>query len=171
MKKEFLEIGKIVSTHGLKGEVRVQPWTDSPEFLTDFSTLYFAEGKEKLTVEKARVQKNVVLLKLKGTETVEAANLLRGKVLYMARSDANLPENTYFIQDLIGLDVIDADDASVVYGKLTEVSPTGANDVYHITKDGKTVLIPAIRQVVIETDPDAGFMRIRPMKGLFDDED
>ena len=171
MKKEFLEIGKIVSTHGLKGEVRVQPWTDSPEFLTDFSTLYFSEGKEKLTVEKARVQKNVVLLKLKGTETVEAANLLRGKVLYMARSDAKLPENTYFIQDLIGLEVIDADDASIVYGKLTEVSPTGANDVYHITKEGKTVLIPAIRQVVIETNPDEGFMRIRPMKGLFDDED
>ena len=171
MKKEFLEIGKIVSTHGLKGEVRVQPWTDSPEFLTAFSTLYFAEGKEKLTVEKARVQKNVVLLKLKGTETVEAANLLRGKVLYMARSDAKLPENTYFIQDLIGLEVIDADDASIVYGKLTEVSPTGANDVYHITKEGKTVLIPAIRQVVIETNPDEGFMRIRPMKGLFDDED
>lgn len=171
MKKEFLEIGKIVSTHGLKGEVRVQPWSDSPAFLTEFSTLYFAEGKEKLAVEKARVQKNVVLLKLKGTETVEQANLLRGKVLYVARADVKLPDRTFFVQDLIGLTVIDADDSSVEYGTLTEVSPTGANDVYHITKDAKTVLIPAIRQVIIETDIEAGVMRIRPMKGLFDDAD
>jgi len=102
---------------------------------------------------------------------VEAANALRGKILYVARTDVRLPERTFFVQDLIGLRVIDADDPSVEYGTLTDVSQTGANDVYHITKDGKTTLIPAIRQVVEETSLEKGEMRIRPMKGLFDDAD
>lgn len=95
MKKEFLEIGKIVSTSGLKGEVRVQPWSDSPDFLSSFSSLYFSEGEQKLTVEKARPQKNVVILKLRGVDTVEAANALRGKILYVARADVRLPERTF----------------------------------------------------------------------------
>ena len=171
MKKEFLEIGKIVSTSGLKGEVRVQPWSDSPDFLSSFSSLYFSEGAQKLTVEKARPQKTVVILKLRGVDTGEAANALRGKNLYVARADVKLPERTFFVQDLIGLRVIDADDPSVEYGTLTDVSQTGANDVYHITKGGKTTLIPAIRQVVEETSLEKGEMRIRPMKGLFDDAD
>ena len=82
--------------------------------------------------------------------------------------DLPLEEGSYFIQDLIGLRVVDADDSSTEYGILKEVSPTGANDVYHIVREGKTVLIPAIRQVIVETDPDQGIMRIRPLEGLFD---
>ena len=171
MKKEFLEIGKIVSTCGLKGEVRVLPWSDSPDFFMSLSSLYFEEGAQKLTVQKARPQKNVVILKLSGVDTIEAANALRGKVLYMSRADVTLPERTFFVQDLIGLRVIDGDDRAVEYGLLSDVSQTGANDVYHITKNGKTTLIPAIRQVVEETDVEKGIMRIRPMKGLFDDAD
>lgn len=170
MKKRYLEIGKIVSTSGIRGEVRVQPWSDTAEFLLAFSTLYFDEGRTPVRVEKSRVQKHMAVLKLAGTDTMDAANLLRGKVLWCDRNDVQLEERTYFVQDLIGMTVVDADDGARVYGTLTEVSPTGANDVYHIEKDGVVTLIPAIRQVVAETDVEAGVMRIRPMKGLFDDE-
>ena len=165
MKKPYLEAGRIVSVTGLKGEVRVDPWTDSPEVLVGLKTLYFEEGARPVRVERARVQKNVAVLKLEGTDDVDAANGLRGKLLYVRREDFPLEEGSYFIQDLIGLRVVDADDPSIEYGIL---SPTGANDVYHIVQEGKTVLIPAIRQVIVETDPDQGIMRIRPLEGLFD---
>lgn len=171
MKKQFLEIGKIVSTSGVKGEVRVQHWSDSPDFLQSFDTLYFDGGETPVTVERARSQKNIVVLKLRGVDDIDAANALRGKVLYANRNDIELGESTYFVQDLLGLTVVDADNPALVYGKLTEISPTGANDVYHVTQNGRTVLVPAIRQVVIETDVDGGVMRIRPLEGLFTDED
>lgn len=167
MKNEFLEIGKIVAIHALKGEMRVQPWCDSPDFFTAFDHLYLA-GKA-VGVEAARPHKNIVLLKLSGIDTPEAAQKLVGQVLFIRRDQAKLPEHTYFIADLIGLSVIDADDPSITYGTLCEVSETGANDVYHVRfPDGKVQLIPAIPQVVVSTDLDAGTMAIRPLEGLFD---
>lgn len=171
MKKQYLEVGKIVAPSGLKGEVRLQPWADSPNFLLSLKTLYFDGGKTPVKVERARVQKNVVVLKLSDTNDADAANALRGRVLWFNRDDVKLGERVYYVQDLIGLTVVDADNGEIVYGTLKEVSPTGANDVYHIEKDGKTVLIPAIRPVIIETDLDNGIMRIRPLEGLFDNAD
>ncbi len=97
---------------------------------------------------------------------------MRGKVLYMKRSDAKLPKGSYFIAELIGCTVYDADDNDKVYGTLTDVSPTGANDVWHITNsDGKEYLIPAIPDVCVETDVANDRIIIRPLKGIFDDED
>lgn len=170
-KNEFLEIGKIVSTQGLKGEVRVEPWCDSPEFMLEFDTLYLDTSHTKIEVESGRAQKNVVILKLCGFSTVEQANTLRGKLLYIKREDVTLPKGSYFVQDLIGLRVINADDPLIVYGTLTQVSATGANDVYHIEKEGKEWLIPAIPLVVFETLINEGIMKITPIEGLFDDED
>ena len=113
----------------------------------------------------------MVLLKLQGTDTLEAAQALRNQILYADRADMPLEEGEYFIQDLIGLTVVDADTGEE-YGTLSDVSQTGANDVYHISKPGESEkLIPAIRDVVVETDVDGGVMRIRPLKGLFDDAD
>ena len=109
MKKKFLEIGKIVTTHGVMGEVKVYPWCDTPDFLTGFSTLYFHKGKDPVAVQQARVHKNMVLLKLQGTDTLEAAQALRNQILYADRADMPLEEGEYFIQDLIGLTVVDAD--------------------------------------------------------------
>jgi len=173
MIKPYLEIGKIVSTHGIKGEVRVQPWCDSPEFMKKFKTLYFdADGKNAVDVKSCRPHGNVVILMIDGVDTVEKAQTLRGKVLYMDRSRANLPKGEYFIQELIGCSVTDADDDSVKYGTITDVSKTGANDVWHITDEkGKEYLIPAIKSVVIETDVKQGQVKIRPLRGIFDDED
>lgn len=79
MKKQFLECGKIVTTHGIKGEVKVQPWCDSPDFLLDFETLFLRRGETPLTVERARVQKNMVVLKIAGVDTPEAAAALRNQ--------------------------------------------------------------------------------------------
>lgn len=171
MRKQFLECGKVVSTQGIRGEVRLQPWCDGAEFLQDFRYLYLDGGTTQLEVQSVRPHKSLVLLKLRGYEDIDAALTLRGKVLYINREDASLAEGEYFIQDLLGLSVIDADTGEQ-YGELCEVSSTGANDVYHIRfADGKIRLAPAIPQVLVETDLEAGEMKIRPMKGLFDDED
>ncbi len=105
MRKQFLECGKIVTTQGIKGEVRVQPWCDSPDFLLGFDTLYLDGGRSSLEIERSRVQKNVVVFKFKGTETVEEAVTLRGKVLYLDRADVPMEEGEYFVQDLIGCTV------------------------------------------------------------------
>ena len=170
MLKQYLEVGQIVGTHGVRGEVRVNPWCDTPDFLEKFRTLYFdASGEKSVKVLSSRVHGNIVLMQLEGVATVEEASVLRNKVVYMNRKDAKIPENTYFIQDLIDCRVVDADNGTE-YGVLTDVSETGANDVWHITKDGKEYLIPAIPPVVIETDVVSGIIKIRPLRGIFDDE-
>ena len=170
MKKRYLECGKIVATHGLRGEVKVLPWCDGPEALLPFGTLYLDGGATALAVEKARAAKNMVLVKFRGYDSPEAVQPLRGKVLYLDREEDSLEEGQYYIQDLIGLTVVDAGSGQV-YGTLQDVTETGANDVYHIAfPDGKVRLIPAIPQVVTGIDIDAGRMEIRPLEGLFDDD-
>ncbi len=165
--KQYLEIGKIVSVFGLKGEVKVQPWCDSPDFLCEFDRLYYKSGTP-VNVQHSRVQKNIVVMKLEGCDTVEEGQKLRGRVLYMDRDDVELEEGAYFVQDLIGLKVVDLA-TNEEYGELTEVSETGANDVYHIRRaDGKMYYIPAIPDVVKETDLENGLMKITPLEGLFD---
>lgn len=173
MIKQYLEIGKIVSTHGVRGELRVDPWCDEPEFMKKFKTLYFDKnGNKSVKVLACRPHGNIVIMKLEGVDTVEAATALRNKVLFMNRSDAKLPEGHYFIQDLIDCTVVDADDETKKYGILTDVSETGANDVWHITDDeGREYLIPAIPSVCVETDVVEGIIKIRPLRGIFDDED
>lgn len=171
MNSSFLEIGKIVSVSGLRGELRVEPWCDSPDFMLQFKKLFFNDGELELKVEKSRVQKSVVILKLLGYDDIDSANTLRGKVLYINRNDVKLEKGTYFIRDLIGLTVIDSADPSIIYGVLSEVSKTGANDVYHIKNGDREYLIPAIPQVIEKTDIENKIMIITPLKGLFDDED
>ena len=167
MKKQFLEIGKIVNTHGVRGDVKVQPWCDSPDFLCEFDTLYYKSGTP-VEVERSRPQKNIVVMKIKGTDTVEEAQKLRNRVLYIDRDDVELEAGCYFIQDLIGLRVEDNDNGKV-YGVITDVSETGANDVYHIkAEDGKMYYIPAIPSVIAKTDIENGVMKITPLEGLFD---
>ncbi len=172
MKKKFLEVGKIVSTHGLKGDIKVDPWCDDGEFLCEFEELYLdSAGKEQIKVLSAKVHKNIVLMRLEGIDSIEKAELLRGTVLFMDRDDVELPEGEHFIQDILGLGVFDVD-TNRGYGKVTDVLKTGANDVYQVTTDdGKDYLIPVIDEVICEVDVDNNFMKIRPLKGIFDDED
>lgn len=165
--KKLIETGKIVSVFGIKGEVKVQPWCDDPQLLCELDTLYYKSGTP-VEVEHARVAKNIVVMKIKGTDTANDAQKLRNRVLYLDRDDVELEEGAYFIQDLIGLAVKDADSGRV-YGEITDVTQTGANDVYHIkAPDGKMYYIPAIKEVVKQTDIQSGEMLITPLDGLFD---
>ena len=170
MKKQFLDSGKIVGTHGIRGEVRIDPWADSPAFLAAFDTLYLDERGEKKIKVKSRPHKNITLCKIEGVDTIEAAERLRGTVVYINRDDIRLEEGVHFVQDLIGLEVRDFD-TGALYGTLSDVLRTGANDVYEITQNGKKYLAPVIDEVVREIDTEGGVVRITPMKGIFDDAD
>lgn len=171
MLKKYLETGKIVGTHGVKGMVRVQPWSDSGEFLTQFKYFYLDKnGENKIKAEAVRPHGNVVLVAFKDVNTIEQAEALRGKVIYLDRKDIKLPEGRYFIDDLVGCTVKDADSEAIL-GTLTEVSATGANDVWHIEKGGKEYLVPAIDEVIVSVDVENESVVIRPLKGIFDDED
>ena len=168
--KPYLEAGQIVGTHGVRGEVRVQPWCDSPQQFATFKKLYWDnQGKQPIKL-KARPHKNIALVLLEGIDTVEAAQVLRGKMLYVDRKDLKLPKGHYLVQDLIGLTIVDAD-TGVTYGTLTDVSQTGANAVYHMKTDKGEVLIPAIPDVVVSIDLEKETLYLRPMKGLLDDDE
>ena len=166
MKKEYLEAGKIVTTHGIRGEVKIMPYTDTPELLSEFDRLFIGKDKKEIIIERARVFKNMVIAKIQGVDTPEDAEKYRNKILFMHRDDLILDEDTYFIQDLMGMEVKDAD-TGVLYGKITDVMQTGANDVYVIQGE-KEYLVPAIPDVVVSTDVDGNLMLIRPLEGLFE---
>ena len=170
MIKEYLEIGKIVGTHGLRGELRAEPWCDGADFFRGFQTLYFENnGSKPVRLISARGHGNIVLLCLEGVESVEQAQALRGKLLYFRRAEAALPPGKNFIAELIGCAVRDADDEALCYGTLTDVLQTGANDVWQVTaEDGKNYLLPAIAAVVMQVDVAQEVVHIRPLKGIFD---
>ncbi len=170
MLKQFLEVGRIVGTHGVQGEMRVECWANSPDFLRQFKTLYLDGGDTPLTVI-CRPHKNIALMKAKGVASIEDADKLRGKVLYIDRSDVRLDEGEHFVQDIIGLSVTDADTGEV-YGEVRDVLKTSSNDVYEMKhKDGRLVYIPVIPDIMAGFDFEKGAVYIRPMKGLFDDAD
>ncbi len=171
VKKQYLEVGEIVATHGIHGEVRVKVWGDSPEFLTLFDRLYFKNPDSHIDVLKSRVQKNVVIAQFDGYNTVEESASLRGKILFIDRDDVKLPEGRYFVQDLLGFSVIDMRYDKEI-GKLKSISNSGAGDIYHVEIGSKKeVLIPAVEEFVKKTDIEEQKIYIMPIRGLIEDED
>ena len=160
MKKRFLEAGQIVSTHGIAGEVKILPWCDGPEFLNEFDTLYI-EGTA-YPVEQARVHKNMLLCKLSGVNDMNAAQVMKNKVVCIDRSDARIPEGRVFISDLIGLPVY-ADGQEI--GVLKDVYTGPANDVY-IVKGEKEYMIPAVSEFLEDVNVDEGYVRVRLIEGM-----
>ena len=152
MEKKFMEIGQIVNTHGIRGEIKIQPWCDSPDFLLDFDTYYIDSVPYHVT--NARVHKFCVLASLKGVNTVNDAMVLRNKIIYIDRTNVTLPEGRHFIADLIGLSVIDSKTGKEL-GKLHDVLTLPAQDVY-IVRGEKEYMIPAVREFILETDIQAG---------------
>lgn len=170
MLKEYLEAGKIVNTHGVRGELSVEAWADSAEFLHKIKRFWWDEGKTDIGLLSSRVHKGRLLITLNGVETVEQADALRGRVLYLNRHDAKLPKGTFFLQDIIGLTAMDGNTGRN-YGTLTDVLPTGANDVYRIVDgDGKEYLFPAVKHMIKRIAPEEGVIELLPIPGIFDDE-
>lgn len=164
MNDNLLKAGKIVNTHALRGEVRIFPYCDDAEFLCEFDVLYInGEPKE---VAAARVHKGQALIKFEGVNDINTAEALVGSIVFIDKNDIELEEGRYFIEDLKGCEVFDID-SGVCYGKVTNVIQTGANDVFEVTLDQKSVLIPKIDDVVKEIDIDAKRIVIKAMKGLF----
>ena len=112
MKEQYLEVGKITNVHGVMGEVRVQPWADSPDFLCKFKTLYVDSSHWPIKVERARVHKNMVILKLEGVTDVPSALAMRNAVLYIDRADVKLPEGSFFLADIMDLNAVEKVQAS-----------------------------------------------------------
>ena len=170
MKKQFLEAGKIVRTHGIRGELVLEPWADSPEFLAEIKRLYFDGGKIDAGLLASRVHKGRLLITLRGVTTVEQGDALRGKVRYLDRADVQLEEGQVFLQDMIGLKAVDGTTGRE-YGELKEVLPTGANDVYRIVdRDGKEYLFPAVKHMVKRISVEDGVIELLPIPGIFDEE-
>ena len=168
MKQEYFEIGQIVNHFGIKGMVKVNPFTDDISKFEDLKYVYIQLKNElkKVKIEQVRYNKNQVLLKLEGIDSIEEAEKYRNFYLKTEKeSQEDLGEDTYYIVDLIGLDVYS--DKNEYLGKIEDVFPTGSNDVY-VVKDnlGKQILIPAIADVVKEVDLKNKKMIINLIPGL-----
>ncbi len=161
MKQEFLEAGKIVNTHGVRGELRLQPWADSAEFLRAFRTFYL-DG-QAMQVQSSRVHKGMLILKLEGISDVNAAMCLKNKLLYIRREDAKLPQGHFFLQDILGARVVDAQGQEL--GELADVLETPRHHVY-VVRGQREILIPAVPAFVLDTDVDAGVITVQLIEGM-----
>lgn len=168
MKNEFLEIGKVVNTHGIRGELKVQPWCDDPTIYDELEYIYI--GGEKYNITRSRFHKNCEILAVEGIDNINDAELLRNRTVTVEREMlGELPDGRYYIVDIIGLEVRLS--AGGVLGVIDDVIKTGSNDVYQVAREGKKpVLIPAIDDVIDEVNIDGGYVVITPLKGLIDDE-
>lgn len=163
MKNRYLETGVIVNTHGIRGEVKITPWADSPDFLCRFHTLY-VDGKP-MSVTAARPDKTMVLCKFEGVDTVEAAMKLKNKVVSIDREDARLPAGHYFLADLMGLSVLDAATGAEL-GQVAEILTPPAHNVYVVSGGEKRYLIPAVPAFVADTNVEQGFIKVNLIEGL-----
>lgn len=168
MGQGLIETGRIVNTHGVRGEVKLQPWSDAPELFLQLERLFLSENLPPLIIERCRVHQGNVIVKFRGVDSLDAAQGYINRVVYLARADMPLAEGMYFVKDLIGLTVEDADTGQC-YGTLSEVLATGARDVYELVDEGgRRRYLPAVPEVIMEVDLAARRMKIRPMEGLFD---
>ena len=158
MRLTYIDAGEIVTTHGLRGDVKVLPWLDSSEDLCDFDRVRI-DGKE-YTMESCRVQKSYNLVKLSGVDTVEAAQLLRGKTVQLFRED--IDPDVIFAAELIGVDVFS--DGKTI-GKVTDVLDYPGNKVY-VVRGEKEYMIPAVKAFVLDTDMENGTMEVRLIEGM-----
>ena len=169
--EERFQVGVITSPHGVRGGVKVFPTTDDPRRFKRLKEIILDTGKEEKTLEIEGVKffKQFVILKFKGIETPEEIGKYRQKSLYVTRENAvRLGKDEYFIADLMGLKVFDEEDTEI--GVLREVLETGANDVYIIDlNDGRELLLPAIKECVLNVDVEAGKIQIHILDGLLDE--
>ena len=168
--QNYLPACKIVSTHGVRGEMKALPLCDGAAFLAKFKRLFTsADGAGETRVLGVRAQGNVILLRLDGVTDMDAARAQVGRTYYLAKADAKLPRGRYFIDDLLGCDVVDAD-TDRVYGQLTNVDRPAAQDIYTVTDGaGEEHMLPAVPEFVKKIDIDARKFFVTPIEGMFTD--
>lgn len=166
--EQMFQVGVISSTHGVRGEVKVYPTTDDMRRFKKLKEVILDTGREKRTLEIEGVKffKQLVILKFKGIDNINDIEKYKGKSLFVDREHAvRLRKDEYFIADMIGMQVVT--DEGEAFGTLKDVIETGANDVYIIeTKEYGEVLIPAIKQCILDVDVEQGVMQIHLMEGL-----
>ena len=162
--KEKIEIGQIVNTFGIKGFVKINPWVDDIERFESLKTVYIKDAQ--LEIEEVKYQKNMVLVKFKGIETIEQAEKLRNAYIEIDRKDAiQLEEGQYFIADLLGMEVYS--DEGKMLGIVDDIYNTGSNDIYVVKNEfGKSILLPAITEVIKEVNLEENKIIVHLLKGL-----
>lgn len=165
---KYLEIGQIVNTFGIKGMVKIKPFTDDINRFNKLEKVYIKnkEGKKEYQIQEVKYHKNMVLMKLEGVDTLEQAEILRQSYLLVNREDEEpLEEGVYYIVDLIGLEVYT--DENIFLGKVDDIFNTGSNDIY-VVKDGKgkQILLPGIPDVLKNVDLEKGKITVHLIPGL-----
>ena len=160
-KSAYIEAGRIVNTHGVAGEVKIEVWLDSPQLLRRCGRIFLNGAEKKLL--SGKVQKNFLIAKLEGVEDVNAAMQLKGKDVFIAREDAKLPRGAYFIQDILGASVRDEQGREI--GRLTDVLERPASNVY-VVQGEQEHLIPAVPAFILNTDAEAGVITVRLIEGM-----
>lgn len=167
--KQYLEVGKINNTHGVKGELKMQLWCDDIDYLKQFDVLYLDDkGQMPVKVLSVRAQKNLAVLRLEGIDSIEKAEKLKGSMLYGNRDDAQIDEDANYIADIIGCYIVDID-TDEEYGRVVDVLNYGSCDIYDTESWGNHTLIPATPDIVKEINTEYKVIRIKKMKGLFDE--
>ncbi len=167
--KEYIELGQFVKVHGINGELKLYPWCDDVTFVTKLTRLFLDEnGKNQAIIELARTNKNMCLIKLEGINSVDDAKLFVEKIAYFARKDVKLPKGRFFVQDVLDCDVID-EKTSENYGKIIAITHPSTSDIYEIKNTkGQTFLFPAVSEFLGEINIEERFVKIGPIKGMFD---
>ena len=168
--EDLLKVGVITTTHGVRGEVKVFPTTDDAERFLDIEYVLLDTGKElrRLNIQNVKFFKNLAILKFEGVDNINDIEMYKGRDLWIPREEAQeLGEDEYYVADLIGMDVLLENGEK--FGVLRDVMETGANDVYEVEMaDGRSLLLPAIKQCILNVDVENGMMQVHVLEGLLD---
>lgn len=168
--KQYLEVGKLVNTHGIRGEMKLELWCDDIDYIKQFKTLYLDKnGSKPLTLLSARPQKNHAIVKFLEITSIDDAEKLKNLVLFGNRDDAEIDEDANYVQDIIGCSVVDIESGKK-YGSVVDVLNHGASDILDIKDEAGHKYVPVIKEIVKEIDTENQLIRIKYMKGLFDED-
>lgn len=165
---DYIQVGKIINTHGIKGYVKIVPLTDDKTRFDDLETVHIENEDEQFNIEKVWYKQNHVMVKFKGYDNINDVNKFKDRLVLINKEDAiDLPENTFFIYDIIGLNVYNMEGEEI--GRVKNVLQPGSNDVYVVKGKGKKdILIPAIKDVVKEVNLEEGKIIIDPIEGMIE---
>ena len=167
---QYLELGVVNNTHGIKGEVKFTLWCDSIDYIKQLNKVYLDdEGLNSLTLSTARQQKNMAILKFDEISNIEQAQTIKNKILYCNRDDVKLEEGVHYLADVIGCDVID-NQTNENYGTIVDIQNHGSCDIYDVVNSSKHYLIPVIDDIVKDVNVEDRIVKITLMKGLFDED-